>query len=261
MRGWGLVVAVLAAVALGALVLKELPPSFLLLVGVAGSGYGAFRYSQWKKADQETVESRALGFEAASGDPFGLLALPLQLLVRGGETGAVRNVMWGTWHGLDVKLFDFSYRSEDQERPDRRMSCALAAFDVECKPVVIEPGTFFTPPAERGSLPHVDLGLGAFGETFVIRTRNRAFARSLLGEEMREFLEGQEADVAFEVSGRMLLAYAPSPVRDSLDLVQAIAGFERLVPRKPPRAARRSGQSVSGRQKATGPTAPPEPSA
>jgi hypothetical protein len=233
MRGWGLVVALFAAAVVVGLLLKELPPGIIFLLAVASSGYGAYRYSHRKKADRESVESLALGFDQASADSSGLLSLPLQLVARGGDTGTVRDVMRGTWAGLEVTVFEFGYRSEDQEHPDRQWSCALAELGVECEPIVIEPTMFFTPPRERGSLPQLELGLGALDETLAIRTNQPTYARSLLGEEMQTFLRELDGDVAFEVSNRMVLAYVPVGVGNSLDLVEAVAQFARLVPRDP----------------------------
>ncbi len=50
MRGWGLVIGLLAAVTLLALALKAIPPGVLMVGVVAGGGYGAYRFSRRRKA-------------------------------------------------------------------------------------------------------------------------------------------------------------------------------------------------------------------
>jgi hypothetical protein len=216
MRGWGLVIGLLAAVMLLALALKAMPTGVVVVGALGAWGYGAYRLSRRRKAMKKNLEPHALGLQRADGDPFGLAGLPLELLSR--RTGFVDHVLWGTWRAEDVKLFDFRYTSGDDG--DRRFTCALLALDRDVTPVVIEPKMFFTPHAERGQLSAVEVDDRGFRETFDVRARDPRFATRLLDEDTRQWMERQN-HIAFEVNGRMLLTYMPQERRDPFALLEA----------------------------------------
>jgi hypothetical protein len=226
MRGWRLVIGLLAAVTLVALVLKAMPTGLVVVGALGASGYGAYRFSLRKKAVKENLEPGALGLQGADGDPFGLAGLPLQLLGRGSGAGGVDHVMWGSWRAEDMKLFDFRYTSE--EDGDRRFTCSLLELERDVPPVVIEPKVFFTPLAERGWLPAVEVDDRGFGETFDVRAQDERLATRLLDDDTRQWME-QQPDMAFEVNGRMLLTYMPRERRDLFALLEAGAELGRRL--------------------------------
>ncbi len=244
MRGWGLVIGLLAAVTLLALALKAIPPGVLMVGVVAGGGYGAYRFSRRRKAAKENVDGRALGLEGADGD-LGLAGLPLQLLGRGKEDGGVDHVLWGSWRAVDVRLFDFGYASGDAG--DRRFTCSLMPLDRDFPSLVIEPKTFFTPLPERGELPAVEVEDRAFGEAFDVRAGDRKFVTDLLSDDTRRWMQ-RLPDIAFEVHGRMLLSYMPRDHRDLLALLEAGAELGRRLPAEP---VRRGGAAGSKRTPAS----------
>lgn len=226
MRGWGLVIGLLAAVTLLGLALNAAPPGIIVIVTLGATGYGAYRFNLRKKAATENVEAQALGFEGADADPFGLAGLPLELLSRGTQPW-VDHVLWGSWRAGDAKLFDFRYTS--QEDGDRRYTCALIALDRDVPPVVIEPKTYFTPHAERGRLSVVEIEDQAFNEAFDVRAKDPGFTSRLLDADTRQWVDGLN-DIAFEMNGRMLLAYMPQERRDPFALLEAGAEMERRLP-------------------------------
>ena len=227
MRGWGLVIGLLAAVTLLGLALNAAPTGIIVVAAMGATGYGAYRFNVRKRAVTENVEAQSLGFQSAEADTFGLAGLPLELLNRGTEPRWVDHVLWGSWRAEDVKLFDFRYTSV--EDGDRRFTCALIALDHDVPPVVIEPKMFFTPHAERGHLSVVETEDRAFNEAFDVRTKDPGFAARLLDADTRQWMDGLN-DVAFEVNGRMLLAYMPQDRRDPFALLEAGAEFERRLP-------------------------------
>jgi len=218
MKGWGLVIGLLAGVTLVALALKAMPPGIVVIGALGAWGYGAYRFRLRRKAAEENLEPRTLGLQRADGDPFGLAGLPLELLSRGSGAGGVDNVLWGSWRAEDVKLFDFRYTSEDDG--DRRFTCALMSLERDVPAVVIEPKMFFIPHADRGHLSVVEVDDRGFGETFDVRAQDPRFAARLLDDDTRQWMEGQN-DMAFEVSGRMLLTYMPWERRDLFALLEA----------------------------------------
>jgi hypothetical protein len=238
MKGWGLVIGLLAAVTVVALALKAVPPGVLVVGALAAGGYGAYRFSRRKKAAKENVEGRALGLQAADGDLFGLAGLPLELLSRGTEGRGVDHVLWGSWETVDVRLFDFRYTSGDEG--DRRFTCALMALERDVSPFVVEPKVFFTPLTERGQLSVVEVDDRAFGEAFDVRAGDPKFATGLLDDDTRRWMERRNG-IAFEVNGRMLLTYMPRDRRDLLALLEAGAELGRRFAAEPVRPRRTAG--------------------
>jgi len=232
MRGWGLVIGLLAAVALLGFALKAVPPGIVVVGALGATGYGAYRFSQRKKAVEKNVEAGALGLQGADGDPFGLAGLPLELLSRGTETRWVDHVLWGSWRAADVKLFDFRYTSGDDG--DRRFTCALMGLERDVPPIVIEPKMFFTPHAERGQLSVVEIDDRGFGESFDVRAQDPRFATRFLDDDTKQWMERQN-DLAFEVNGRMLLTYMLWERRDPLALLEAGAELGRRLSAGPVR--------------------------
>jgi hypothetical protein len=226
MKGWGLVIGLLAAVALVAVALKALPPGIIVVAALGGCAYGAYRLNLRRKAAKANLEPETLGLQRADGDPFGLAGLPLELLSRGSSAGGVDNVLWGSWRAEDARVFDFRYTSNVDG--DRRFTCALMALDRDVPPVVVEPKMFFTPHAERGQLSVVEMEDPGFGEAFDVRARDPKFAARLLDDDTRQWMERQN-DMAFEVNGRMLLTYVQWERRDLFTLLEAAAELGRRL--------------------------------
>jgi len=231
MRGWGLVFGLLVGVALVAVVLQALPPFVVVALAILGAVLGLRRYRAGRRVEKERAEANALGLERSPDDRFGLGGLPFQLLARGGGEASVENVMWGTWRALDVKLFDFRCRSaEDAPGEARRFVCAVIPIEADCPPVVIEPKTFFTPAADLGPLDPLDPAPEGFEGVYDVRTTDRAFADALLQDDLRRWIIETEEDVGFEVSGRIMLCYAPYRRRDAFALLEVATGFGQRIP-------------------------------
>ncbi len=226
MKGWGLVIGLLAAVTLVAVALKALPPGIVVVAALGGCAYGSYRFNLSRKAAKANLEPGALGLQRADGDPFGLAGLPLELLNRGSGGGSVDNVLWGSWRAEDVRVFDFRYSSDDDG--DRRFTCALTALERDVPPIVVEPKMFFTPHAERGQLSVVEMEDRGFGGTFDVRAQDPRLAARLLDDDTRQWMERQN-DMAFEVSGRMLLTYVQWERRDLFALLEAAAELGRRL--------------------------------
>jgi hypothetical protein len=226
MKGWGLVIGLLAAAALVAVALKALPPGIVVLGALGGWAYGSYRFNLRRKAAKANLEPGALGLQRADGDPFGLAGLPLELMSRGSGGGSVENVLWGNWRAEDVRVFDFRYTSNDDG--ERLFTCALMTFERDVPSVVVEPKVFFTPHAERGQLSVVEMEDRGFGETFDVRARDPRLAASLLDDDIRQWMERQN-DMAFEMNGRMLLAYVQWERRDLFALLEAAADLGRRL--------------------------------
>ncbi len=235
-KGWRLVIGVLLGAAVAAVVLKALPTALVALGMLAGLGYGAFEYKRRKKAEREGVQANALGLERVVGDPFGLAGLPLHLLSRGGSDRAVENVMFGTWGGLDAKVFDFRCGSASDER---RYTCALVPSGRDAPALTIEPRTYFTPEDDRGPLRPVKMKDQPFEEGFDVRSADAREAKALLTEETRRWIANLETPLGFEINHDLLLCYGAHGRQDPLEVLEAATGLVHRLPAEPVRAARR----------------------
>ncbi len=224
----------LLGAAVAAFVLKALPTAVVALGMLAGLGYGAFVYRRRKKGEREGVLANALGLERSVGDPFGLAGLPLHLLSRGGSDRAVENVMFGTWGGLEAKVFDFRYGPASDER---RYTCALVPSGRDAPALTIEPRTYFTPENDRGPLRPVKLKDQPFVEAFDVRSADARKANALLTEETRRWIAGLETPLGFEINHGLLLCYGADERQDPLEVLEAATGLLHRLPAEPVRAA------------------------
>ena len=72
------------------------------------------------------AEARKLGLQYSEKDTFGMLEEPFLLFRRTRRSyGDVDNVLFGTWHGFEVRVFDYEYMI--RENNWRRLSGAVIA--------------------------------------------------------------------------------------------------------------------------------------
>lgn len=228
MSAWLRLIGFFLVVVLVALVLKRVPPFLLIPALIGGGTYAWWLLRSSAKAEAEEGGVAALGLHHAEGDPLGIAAFPLALLARGTDR-VVEKVMWGSWHRRELRAFEFRY-SPGAGLPENRFLCALVGSEVDHPALVIEPVTFLTLPVERGDVLEVDVGSDAFGHIFGVRG-DETFARALLDDRMRGWMLGLGEDLAFEVSGRLVLCYAKRPTDDLTPLLLALAGFLDRMPR------------------------------
>jgi hypothetical protein len=91
---------------------------FVLFILVA-AGIAAYAYHvrlQRQRSMGALAANQGLDFSIA--DPFGTLGEPFSLLEKGDGRG-VENVMWGTWHELQVRAFDYWYFDESTDSNGR----------------------------------------------------------------------------------------------------------------------------------------------
>ncbi len=222
-----------------ALILKEIPPA-VFIVGLVGGGTFAWRRLRERvRGEAEAGGVAALGLKLAEGDPFGIATFPLALLARGND-GVVENVVYGSWHHRELRAFEFRY-SPGSGLGENRFLCALVGIEAECPPLVIEPVTFLTLPAEQAGLRPVASGDGAFDRVFGVRG-DETFARSLLDDRMRGWMLGLGEELAFEVVGRLMVCYSKRTTEDLMPLLLALAGLLDRMPNE----ALHTGSSAQG---------------
>lgn len=102
------IAAIVAGAFVGALLLKVLPPIIVLAGFVVGSFVVTRTLKTRMRHEAVVGEATTLGLRFEASDPFGLLGYPLSLFGRGVD-GRIEAVRWGTWRGVEVKAFEFTF--------------------------------------------------------------------------------------------------------------------------------------------------------
>jgi hypothetical protein len=181
------------------------------------------------------------GFNYSPHDHFGLVNLPFRLFTKG-DRRKVDNVLWGTWKGTPVKVFDYLYL-EEVRNPTlgwwkhrgafRRLSCAMveipgAAFP----PLHIAPEGVLSRLADHVGLRDIELESGEFNRRYQVQAPERRFAYELIDARMIRWLLSLDRPVCFEVVGRWIIAYhgRVRPAR-LIPLIGSATGFRERIPR------------------------------
>lgn len=156
------------------------------LVLVAVTVGGLLLAGRWfrQRPRQRSVEADAerLGLRFSARDPFRLLDRGFELFHRAAPVRDLENVMWGSWRGIDVVMFDYWYaRSSDPSRDDyMRFSCVMTPVPESWPALLVRAEGPLT-----GLLDHVgsrDIGFEseAFNDAFEVRGADRRFASALI---------------------------------------------------------------------------------
>jgi hypothetical protein len=217
MNPWLRVAVVVVGALIGAAFLKVLPPIIVLAAFVLGAFVVTRTLKTRIRRDAVVGQAATLGLRVEPADPFGLLGYPLSLFGRGTD-GQIGEVRWGTWRGVEVKAFEYTYAPAipANVRPAGvgqrgRLWCAIAAIAGAPSRVVAEPVSFVLGLGAHAPMEEVDVPGGRAG--FVVRCDDPVFATSLIAGRAGQWLaEGGEA-WGFELNGPLLLIYgaaAPS---------------------------------------------------
>lgn len=228
MNLWLRVAAVVSAAFAGVLLLRAMPPVIVLALFIVG----AFVVTQTLKTNmrREAAVGAAvtLGLRLEPSDPFGLLGYPLSLFGRGRE-GEVGDVRSGTWRGVDVKVFEYSYvvAGHPVETPTpsgrARFSCAMTMTQDPMPSIVAEPASFVLSLGAQAQLDEVEVDAGSGVSSFVVRGADPVVARKLVSGDVGEWLVEGTDDWGFEVSGRLLLIYgAPMSPPTAADVLSRL---------------------------------------
>lgn len=208
----------------GALFLKVLPPIILLAALVVGVFFLRRVLKTRMRKDAEIGEVATLGLRLEPVDPFGLLGYPLSLFGRGTD-GEIGEVEWGTWRGVDVKAFHYTYAPAVPPMIGRRpgavraqLSCAIAAIEGVGPPVVAEPTSFVLSLGGHAPMEEIDVPDGS--AAFVVRCDDPVFAGSLVAGRAGDWLAEGGEEWGFEMNGSLLMIYGapgnPSSVAEVL---------------------------------------------
>lgn len=152
------------------------------------------------------AEARKLGLRYSEKDSFGLLDEPFLLFRRTRSAyGEVGNVLFGSWHGFEVKVFDYEYMISENNW--RRLSGAVIAIPGEWPTLAVRPETLVSAVGDQLALPGIEFESEMFNRAFDVRSDDRSFASALIDEKMMEWLLDHAPRPGFEISGRWILGY------------------------------------------------------
>jgi hypothetical protein len=232
MNPWARVLLVLVAAVGGALLLRVVPPLLVLALFIGGVAYINYRFRRAVRQAPRTG-AELLGLKRETEDPFGILGYPIALFARGSDP-AVDELVWGTWNGLDVRVFAVSLVAPTLPgHPPQRASfaCALTRLEADLPALVIEPSTFVTRIERAPTTPAVEIDDPRFVAAFHVWSEDPAFARTLLVQDLGDWLGSLDARWGVEVRGRIAMVYGPRP--DRPDVVSILEVLKELVDQVP----------------------------
>ena len=233
MNPWARVLLVLVAAVGGALLLRVVPPLLVLALFVGGEAYINTRVRRAVRNAPRTG-AELLGLKRETEDPFGILGYPIALFARGSDP-AINELVWGTWNGLDVRVFAVSLLAPTLPgHPPRRASfaCALTPLVADFPASVIEPSTFVTRIERAPTAPAVEIDDSRFAAAFHVWSEDPAFARALLDQDLRDWLGTLDSRWGVEVHGKIALVYGPRPDRpDVVSILEVLKDFADQVPK------------------------------
>jgi hypothetical protein len=211
------------------------------IVGLAvfgGIGLLAWRIRTGPRRDAARDAARTLGLGYAAGDTFDLMDLPYPLFHRVVTVRGLDNVMFGTWRGMDVTLFEYWYaRSSDPSKDDvERFSCLMTPLSPTWPDLAVVPETVAARVAGRVTMREIDLESELFNRSFTVRSSDARFARALLDAQMMDWLLGLGGGWGFEIAEGTLLCYR-SPQLQPWEVEQVLhtaAAFVTRIPRVVP---------------------------
>lgn len=178
---------------------------------VAGAIYLSW-YLKKKRREELAAVARQHGLTYHKDDPFGLVGMPFALMRKGDGRGC-ENVMAGTWHGMDLKEFDYWYYEESRDseghtsRDYSRFSCALTEVGAYCSPLTIERENLLTRIADNLGFRDIEFESEEFNRAFNIKGRDRKFANDLIDARMMKWLLAAGSKWQYEVSGQSVLCF------------------------------------------------------
>jgi hypothetical protein len=226
MRGWPLVFAIVGGAAIVALALRALPAGVVIVAALAAVAFASVRMRKVARSSRRGGAAQTLGFRMATTDPFALLSLPLALFARGSEH-EIGDVMWGSWAGIEVKLFRLAFTDAVAIR--RRFSCALAPSPVPSPALVVEPRTFMLPIPGDAPLPEIRIDDDALARALDVRGDDPGHATSLVSASVGPRLVAWQERWAFELRDRMLLCYSSVEDVDPLESLETVTTLYRLL--------------------------------
>ncbi len=180
--------------------------------------------------------ARLNGLEFSDVDAFGLSLLPFDVM-RGGDSNGCRNVVYGTWKGINVWAFVAwqSDRDSDGSDSSEYYTCAAAPVPADCPQLEIRSTNALTRALSRvgvGTAP-VPFESADFNRAFRVTASEPKFAFDVVDGGMMQWLLANGQGWHFGISGRYALMYRNRRRHDTEQtsaLLDGMVGFYRCIP-------------------------------
>jgi hypothetical protein len=182
----------------------------ILVLGIAAAVVSIVFQGQRKHARTEALGLLAmdLGLQFSMLDTFGIETMPFGLF-RQGKGQKAENVLWGTYNGADVKLFDYEYYVDSgRSREYHRFTCAVMTVPAACPWLCLTHENVLTRLGDHLGMHDVELEYDDFNRRFRVSS-DQTFAFTLLDGQMMEWLLGADAFDRVEVIGPWVLLVRP----------------------------------------------------
>jgi hypothetical protein len=212
---------------------SELPAQLAAWTTIAAIFFAGWWFRVRPRRDLHRAEASSLRLTTAPGDPLGMLDRGFVLLGDMATAKDVENTSWGTWHGLDVVVFDYWFaRSSDPSIDDRRpFTCAATSVPDAWPDLAIAPRDAFGTIAHALGSRGVEFELERFNRAFEVRSMDPRFASALIDAPMIDWLLALPSGSGFEIHGSTLLAISPRPKFDDLTFVlETMRAFLERIP-------------------------------
>ncbi len=174
----------------------------------------AYVQHQRKLERRRRISALALnqGLDFSVDDPFGTLHEPFSLFRKGDGRG-VENVVWGFWHGVELRAFDYWYYEETRNsnghrsRSYHRFQCAIGLLDALCPRLEIAGESVMTRLADALTLRDIAFESENFNRRFNVTSDDPRFASAFCDPRMIEWLLRHGEGYAFEVVGDRFLCW------------------------------------------------------
>lgn len=193
--------------------MESAPILFFLLFALIAAGVAYYGYRR-KLERQRAMGALALahGLDFSIDDPFDTLGEPFSLLRRGDGRG-VENVLWGFWHDLEVRAFDYWYYEESSDskggrsKTYYRFDCVIALVDALCPQLQITEENLFTRIADAFTFRDIEFESEEFNRRFTVKGADERFASAFCDARMIGWLLAHGDGYSFEVIGERLLCW------------------------------------------------------
>jgi hypothetical protein len=212
-------------------------PLLFVLFAVVAIGIAAYSYHARLQRQRELgMLATNQGLDFSIDDPFGTLSEPFSLFDEGDGRG-VENVMWGTWHGHQVRAFDYWYYDEstdsngNRSKSYRRFDCVLTTVDALCPRLTIAPENVLTRLADALTFRDIEFESDEFNRRFDVKGSDARFATAFCDGRMMAWLLQHADGYSFEVvSDRALIWCGRVDPADMVHVLGTASTFRQHIP-------------------------------
>jgi hypothetical protein len=201
----------------------------IIAFGIAGAA---------KRRESAKALAARLGLTYHSTDDLGITRLPHPIF-RMGSRRRASNLVFGSFRGRQVVMFDYEYtvdrHESDGERTSStyRFSAVKVDLTIRCPPTVIRRERIGTKLANALGLgSDVQFESDAFNRAFEVRSDSRQFAFTLVDPAMMEWLMTNASDLDIQIEpGDLVVITRRLPWTDMEALAVRVLGFVEQFPK------------------------------